>query len=76
MKLQTCSDSPETLAQQIERHVQARTGGMIRDLRVEMSGDDVVLSGRTSTYYNKQLATHAAMEAVEGFSLTNNIEVG
>ena len=75
MKLQTCSESPLALIERIERHVQSRTGGMIRGLRIELVGEEVVISGRTTTYYNKQLATHAVLDAVEGYSLTNDIEV-
>jgi hypothetical protein len=48
---------------------------MIRGLRVEVQDEDVVISGRTTTYYNKQLATHAALDAAKEISLTNDIEV-
>ncbi|RLT10555.1 MAG: BON domain-containing protein [Planctomycetota bacterium] len=47
----------------------------MRSLHVEVSDGEVILSGRTSTYYNKQLATHAALDAASEFSLTNEIEV-
>ena len=75
MKLQTCTESPELLVEIIERFVQSRTSGMIRGLRVDVVNGEVIISGRTSTYYTKQLATHAALRAVEGVSLTNDIEV-
>ena len=75
MNLQTCPDTPQALVERIERHVQSRTGGMIRSLHVEVVGEDVFVSGRTSTYYNKQLATHAVLAAVQGMNLTNDIEV-
>jgi hypothetical protein len=75
MDLQTCSESSQTLVERIEQYVQSRTGGMIRGLHVEIVGDDVFVSGRTSTYYNKQLATHAVLAAVQGINLTNDIEV-
>lgn len=63
------------LIARIERIVRCRTGGRIRDLRVEVQGEDVVLSGSASTYYAKQLATHAALDEINGGSLTNSIEV-
>lgn len=63
------------IADTVERYVRLRTGGTIRSLRVEVSDGEVILSGRTSTYYNKQLATHAALDAASKLSLTNEIEV-
>ena len=75
MALQMKSESPRSLRETIERSVQSRTGGMIRGLRVDVADGEVVLSGRTSTYYSKQLATHAALGAAEDLSLTNEIEV-
>ncbi|NOX56180.1 MAG: BON domain-containing protein [Planctomycetes bacterium] len=59
----------------MERLVRSRTGGRIRDLRVEVTSGEIILSGRTTTYYDKQLATHAALAALEDLSLTNEIEV-
>ena len=52
-----------------------QTAGRIRDLRVEMTDDSVLISGRTSTYYVKQLATQIALEEVAGCDLQNVIEV-
>ena len=75
MNLQTVSEASQSLVETIERNVQSRTGGMIRGLHVDVVGDDIFVSGRTSTYYNKQLATHAVLAAVQGMNLTNDIEV-
>jgi hypothetical protein len=75
MKPQLCLDSPREIAENVERYVRLRTGGTIRSLKVEVLDREVLLTGRTSTYYNKQLATHAALDAVEELSLTNDIEV-
>jgi hypothetical protein len=68
-------ESSEWLKETIEKFVQSRTGGMIRELRVDVNERDVVLWGRTSTYYSKQLATHAALDATAHVSVTNEIEV-
>ena len=76
MKLQTCTDTPQALVERIENFVRTRTGGMIRDLQVEIHDGEVYVSGRTSTYYNKQLATHAAFDLIDDLKLTNDIEVG
>ena len=47
----------------------------VRDLRVILLNEGLVLEGRTATYYAKQLAQHAAM-AVTGLPLrANRIEV-
>ncbi len=63
------------IADTVERYVRLRTGGTIRGLRVDVQDGEVLLSGRTSTYYNKQLATHAALDAANELALTNEIEV-
>jgi osmotically-inducible protein OsmY len=72
---------PETLAQAerlaafIERAVWQETLGGVRDLRVEVSREGVLLSGRCETYYTKQKAQHAAMGVPGGGQLTNHIVV-
>ena len=65
----------DNFARDLEQLVRQRTGGLIRGLRVECQGDEIIVSGRTTTYYAKQLATHAALDACENFSLRNAIEV-
>lgn len=59
-----------------EHAVRCRTGGRVRNLRIEIHGDDVILSGIAETYYAKQGATHAAMEVLTGLTVTNDITVG
>lgn len=68
-------DSLGALAERIERLVRQRTTGLVRDLKVAALPGEIVLTGRASTYYAKQLATHAALDAVEHLTLTNDIEV-
>ena len=77
MSVQTPSGSlsPQAIAERIERLVQLRTGGMIKGLRVDVYEDEVIISGRTTSFYNKQLATHAALNALDSAVLTNAIEV-
>lgn len=69
------NSTESALADSIERVVQMRTGGSIRELRVQVFDGQVCVSGRTSTYYNKQLATHAVMGEIGSARLTNDIEV-
>lgn len=60
----------------IEQVIRSRTSGLIRGLRVLVLDDgEVVITGRTTTYYAKQLATHAALEVCDDRILTNDIEV-
>ena len=75
MEMPVLSTQVQGLADEVERLVQARTSGLIRGLRVDVQRGEVVLSGRTHTYYAKQLATHAALDALENRVLTNHIEV-
>ena len=72
---------PETLAEAellvatIERAVQEETGRGVRNLRVELREEGVLLRGHCSSYYTKQLAQHAAMTVPGGDAVTNEIEV-
>jgi hypothetical protein len=76
MAVSTHSGISPSLADSISRLVQSRTGGRIRSLNVEVVGGDVVISGRASTYYLKQLATHAALDLAGQFAtLSNEIAV-
>lgn len=65
----------EELALSIERAVSRQTFGGIRDLHVEVTDDGVLLRGRCTTYYCKQLAQTAAMGLPGGDRLTNQINV-
>lgn len=66
----------QTFAHMVERLIVERTMGSIRGLRVDVFDKEVVLNGRSSTFYAKQLATHAALDACDHITLTNDIEVG
>ena len=68
-------EEAEELAASIERAVRRDTGHGVRNLSVEVNRDGVLLKGRCSTYYCKQLAQHAAMAMPGGDRLTNSIEV-
>ena len=61
--------------EQIELRLQCRLGGRVRNLRLVLHGDGVVLRGLTRTYYGKQLAQHAVMETVPWPIVANEIEV-
>jgi hypothetical protein len=69
------STNPPTLADVILERVTARTDRRVRDLRVEVRTDRVVLRGRTSSYHVKQLALQGAIEAYPDARLENAIVV-
>ena len=59
----------------VQAFVRTRTGGMIRDLRVDTDGGRVVLNGSTGSFYGKQLAGEAAMTASPVMPVRNQIAV-
>jgi osmotically-inducible protein OsmY len=65
----------EALAESIEQAVQQETAGSISNLAVDVRDDGVILHGSCSSYYQKQLAQHAAMAVPGGLKLINAIEV-
>jgi hypothetical protein len=60
---------------QLEAHVQNRLSGQVRDLQLLFRDNGLVIRGRCRTYYAKQLAQHAVMQACELSLLANEIEV-
>ncbi len=64
----------ESLAQ-IEEHVQCRLTGRVRDFRLLVRNQGLVLLGHTQTYYAKQLAQHIVMAATSLPIQANEIEV-
>ncbi len=60
---------------QLERQVQNRTGRRIRDLAIQLDRERIVLHGRASTYYLKQLAQHGVRDILPQVCLENAIEV-
>jgi hypothetical protein len=59
----------------LESLVQRRLGSRVRDLRVVVRHEGVILQGRAATYHAKQLAQHAAMELAGVPIIANDIEV-
>ncbi len=59
----------------LELTVFARCGRQIRELRVFQHEQGLVLRGRASTYYFKQVAQHVAVESTGLRILDNQIEV-
>lgn len=63
------------LTDRITRSIQDRTGGQVRNLRVEVQPERVILYGRSPSYYCKQLASQAGLEHAADRLLTNAIDV-
>lgn len=59
----------------IEADVRGDLNGRVRDFRMSMRGNGLVLKGSSRTYYAKQLAQHAVMEAVDLPIQANEIDV-
>ena len=59
----------------LENLLTRRLGSRVRDLRVILLPDGLILQGRTATYHAKQIAQHTAMEVANLPILANEIEV-
>ena len=68
-------DESEPLEIAIQRRIEGRLHGRIRNLSVRVLADLVILEGQCATYYTKQLAQHAAMGILEDEQLENAIVV-
>lgn len=75
MKLEALLAPQHLVAERVEQEVRSRTSGRIRGLQVRVLDGQVVITGRTSTYYAKQLVTRAALETAEQFCVMNEVEV-
>jgi hypothetical protein len=64
----------ESLAR-IEEQVRCGLSGRVRDFRLDVRDDGLVLRGHAHTYYAKQLAQHAVMQISSLPILANEIEV-
>ena len=59
----------------LETHAQGRLNGRVRDFRLVLRGNGLILKGRAPTYYAKQLAQHVIMEATGLPIVANEIQV-
>lgn len=60
---------------ELEARIQCRLNGRLCYFRLVVADQGVILRGRSQTYYVKQLAQHAVMDATELPVLANEIEV-
>jgi hypothetical protein len=65
----------ELLARRVDLVVRQATGQAVRNLAVEVNGQNVRLRGICGTFYSKQLAQQAVMAVLSDEQLINDIEV-
>ena len=65
----------ETIDERFEALTQVRLGSRVRNLRVLRGKNGLVLRGKATSYYAKQLVQHAVMELDESRIFSNDIEV-
>jgi osmotically-inducible protein OsmY len=63
------------LAERVERALHATGYPHLRNAEVSVCGRFVVLRGRVTSYYEKQLAQAAAMDVVGSMEVRNDLEV-
>lgn len=63
------------VATEVEGCIQRRLVGRVRHFRLEVAERGLVLRGSCRTYYAKQLAQHAVMQATDLPIVANEIEV-
>ena len=59
----------------LEQRVRCHLNRWVGDFRLSLRGRGLVLQGHAHTYYAKQLAQHAVMDAIELPIRANEIEV-
>jgi hypothetical protein len=61
--------------EQLKTHLQRLLHGKVQSFQVFRADRGIVLRGHARTYYAKQVAQHAVMEAADFPVITNEIEV-
>jgi hypothetical protein len=59
----------------LEKHIRCRLTGRVRDLQLVVTDHGLVLRGHAHSYYTKQLAQQAVLEASSTPIVANEIEV-
>jgi len=65
----------QRLPSMIHQRIESRLSGRVRNLKVRLLENTVLLEGQCATYYTKQLAQHAALGVLEDEHLENAIVV-
>ena len=67
--------SAETLVRKLREDIAERTHDSLRNRDVSRADGSVIVSGRTSRYYYKQLTTRAVFDLISDLNLENRIEI-
>lgn len=65
MNSDVAATAPDDLEARVERWIMQRTSGRVRNLHVEASEQAVTVRGHAGSYYVRQLALAAVLEALE-----------
>ncbi len=60
---------------QLQSHLQSRLLGKVRGFELIIQDRGLILRGQSRTYYAKQLAQHAVMDATDRVIVANEIKV-
>lgn len=63
------------LLETVERTIRQRTGDTIDNLRIVLDHETIVISGKSGTFYQKTLATNAALDVASDREVRNEIDV-
>jgi hypothetical protein len=69
------NDVAHEVLDRLEAQVQHQLSGRLLGFRLKRQDEGVILIGRASSYYAKQLAQHAVMRVIDIPILQNEIEV-
>ena len=75
MVTQTAAGFDDGIVKQLSEQIQYRTWRRVRDLQVAVRDGQLVIEGKTPTFYVKQLALRAIADVVGTAPLAINIEV-
>ncbi len=75
MAMKVIDETVLSQEERLEALLNRRLGNRIRNLRVRVHPQGVVLQGRAATYHAKQLAQHALAEMTDLPFASNDIEV-
>ncbi len=71
-----CRPTPDPGLQCLADAIRAQHRGLLTDLRLEESDDGLVLLGRASSFYGKQIALHEVRRRSGRSVVANRISVG
>ena len=67
--------TPKDFEKRAQKALSASPFYALRELQVEREGNALLIRGRVSSFYHKQLAQEVVRHAAEGVEVVNSIEV-